>query len=670
MHKVVGIDLGTTYSAVAAYNPEDEMSVLLPDDDDPSGITPSVVGMNAGKAIVGWLAKSNAPADPRNTITEIKREMGELFTPGSLDKFNARAQFHEGDPVRVFFNGIWMLPQEISALILMRMKATAELKLREEIRDAVITVPAWFTSNQKKATEDAALLAGLYPRQLIPEPTAAAICYGLDKMDPNPHTYLVYDLGGGTFDVSIIRVKESDIQVVATSGDHRLGGADFDEAITYWAIEEARKQGVDVGANPIARAMVKYAAEDTKKILSIGMKANLVVTDPVSNRSVGLELDRPTFEKLIEELLQRSLNSVATAIQYAEERGVARAAIDNVLLVGGSTRVPKVRQLLFDYFNRDESFVKADGNPDLLVARGAALVASGFEPSPPPFDIKRRPPATLVNPDAQNIMNVTLITEHSLGVGVQEERFDPLIDRGTNIPVSKNKMYTNPEGAINVLAPVYQGEGSYVQENTLIGELHLGPMQPLPSGQHHFDVTFALDRNGLLTVTVNHINENKTYSANFRHKTTVEGDDALNTLQQRLLSMFAVVKVADIVVPPPPPPPPPPATAATSAVERHAGATSVSGTPPATSSAAPSATDGAGEGLPDGLLLALTSEVVDEYKGILRRSRKQLMRRIDTELVKAYNNFAKAVNEGRPANEIEELGDELGDAYDDARRSS
>ncbi len=253
MHKVIGIDLGTTYSAVAAYDPKEMTSVLLPDDDDKSGITPSVIGLNAGKAIVGWLAKRNAPADPRNTIIEIKREMGELFTPATLDKYNARSRWRvdpeypkstkDSDPVHVLFNDVWMLPQEISALILMRMKAIAEKKLGEEIRDAVITVPAYFTSNQKKATEDAALMAGLYPRQLIPEPTAAAICYGLDKIDPVPHTYLVYDLGGGTFDVSIIRVKESDVQVIATSGDPRLGGADFDEAITVWALDEAKKRG-------------------------------------------------------------------------------------------------------------------------------------------------------------------------------------------------------------------------------------------------------------------------------------------------------------------------------------------------------------------------------------------------------------------------------------------
>ncbi|HSU68927.1 MAG TPA: Hsp70 family protein, partial [Tepidisphaeraceae bacterium] len=509
-----------------------------------------------------------------------------------------------------------------------------------EIRDAVITVPAYFTSNQKKATEDAALMAGLYPRQLIPEPTAAAICYGLDRMDPEPHTYLVYDLGGGTFDVSIIRVKESDVQVIATSGDHRLGGGDFDDAITHWALEEARKQGLDVSANPVARAMVKYAAEDTKKLLSAGTSASLVVLDPQTNRSVGLTLERATFEKLIEDLLKRSLNSVAKAIEYSEERGVAKAAIDQVLLVGGSTRVPKVRQLLLDYFNRDESFVRADGNPDLLVARGAAIVASRFEVSPPPFDIKRKPSASLVNPDAQDVISLTLITEHSLGVGVQEERFDPLIARGTSIPVTAKKMYTNPEGAVNVVAPVYQGEGAYVQENTLIGEMRIGPMQPLPAGQHQFEVTFSLDQNGLLKVLVNHVNENKTYTADFRHKTTVEGDDALNALRQRLLAMFDPTPATAHVIPEPPVPPPmpPPPVPPPSAAAAAAAATPPLGTPaaevpavaappasdagataPATEpAAAPPAAPAAGDGLPEGLLVAITGEVIEEYRGILR----------------------------------------------------
>jgi molecular chaperone DnaK (HSP70) len=666
VHKVIGIDLGTTYSAAAAYDDDAMTSVLLPDDDDKGGLTPSVVGLMSGKAIVGMRAKRNAPADPRNTVTEIKREMGELFKPGTLDKFNARAQFREGDPVRVLFNGNWMLPQEISALILMRMKAVAERKLGEEIRDAVITVPAYFTSNQKKATEDAALMAGLHPRQLIPEPTAAAICYGLDKMDPTPHNYLVYDLGGGTFDVSIIQVKDKDVKVVATCGDPRLGGGDFDEAITFWALEEARKQGLDISNNPVARAMVRYAAEDTKKLLSAGTTAAILVSDPLTNRSIGLQLDRATFERLIGDLLKRSLKFVATAIQDAEDRGVAKAAIHNVLLVGGSTRVPKVRQLLLDYFEKDEAFVLADGNPDLLVARGAALVAHGFQPSPPPFEIKSKPSATLINPEAQDVMNVTLITEHSLGVGVQEDRFDPLIDRGTSIPVTKKKTYTNPEGAINVVAPVYQGEGSYVQENTLIGEMRMGPMQPLPSGQHQFEVTFSLDQNGLLKVMVNHINENKTYSADFHHKTTVEGDDALNTLRQRLLAMFAVAPSVDAAVPPPPPPPPPAATAQPPA---PAAATTAPPAPSAAPSATP-ATNGSGDGLPEGLLLTLTGEVKDEYKGILRRSRKQLSRHIDSDLVEAYNIFARAVNEGKPADTVQDLADDLGDAYDDARRSS
>ena len=252
MHKVIGIDLGTTYSAAAAYDPEQMSSVLLPDKDDKSGITPSVIGLRAGRAMVGWEAKRNGPADPRNTVTEIKREMGELFKPATLGRFNAHSQWREGDPVHVLFNGIWMLPQELSAVILMRMKSIAEDTLGE-IRDAVITVPAYFTSNQKKATEDAALMAGLYPRQLIPEPTAAAICYGLDRMDPNPHTYLVYDLGGGTFDVSIIHVKESDIQVIATSGDHRLGGGDFDDAITHWSLEEAGSRASTSAGTPWAR---------------------------------------------------------------------------------------------------------------------------------------------------------------------------------------------------------------------------------------------------------------------------------------------------------------------------------------------------------------------------------------------------------------------------------
>ncbi|HEY6138666.1 MAG TPA: Hsp70 family protein, partial [Thermoanaerobaculia bacterium] len=560
-HKVIGIDLGTTYSAVAAYD-DAAMTAVIIADEKGNDTTPSVVGIDpaSGLVIVGAVAKRNAAMNPSNTIIEIKREMGELFTEASIDRFNARSgldgkTFKKDDAVHVHFNNRWMLPQEISAFTLMRMASIAQQNIGQEIRDAVITVPAYFAANQRKATEDAALLAGLYPRQLIPEPTAAAICYGVDSFDSEQHVYLVYDLGGGTFDVSIIKVKESAVDVIATSGDRRLGGGDFDDALAYWALQEAKKQGLDVTNNPVARAIVKLAAEDTKIILSIATSANIIVADPVTKRAVTLTIDRPTFEQLIDTYLQRSLTWVTTALQDAAKKGIPREAIDAILLVGGSTKIPRVRQLLLEHFNRDEAFVRFDANPDQLVARGAAMLANKFEPSPPPFDIKRRPSSSLMK--AEIDIPITLITEYTLGVGVQNDEFDPLITRGTSIPVSIVKTYTNQEGAPNVIAPIYQGEGMYVYENTYIGELKIGPIQPAPAGYHQFETKMSLDQNGLLSVTVNHKNEGKTYAGDFKHKTTVGGDDALIAMRQRLVTMFQPIPVYEPAIPPPPAPPAP-----------------------------------------------------------------------------------------------------------------
>jgi Hsp70 protein len=381
----------------------------------------------------------------------------------------------------------------------------------------------------------------------------------------------------------------------------------------------------------------------------------------VSKRAVTLSLERAKFEDLVENALQRTLASVTRALQFAADKAVTREALDAVLLVGGSTRVPRVRQLLLEYFNRDDSFVRSDTNPDHVVARGAAIVARRFEPSAPPFDIKHRPDATLVSQEMQDIVSVNFITEHTLGVGVQEDKFDPLISRGTNIPVSAMKIYTNPEGATHVVAPIYQGEGTYVYENTLIGELRLGPMQPLPEGHHQFETHFALDQNGLLTVRIHHRNEDKTYAGDFRHNATVDGDDALQLLRQRLLAMFQPVPMSTPQPVPPPPPPPPtdvagPETAAAATAD-----------PPAPAQQHVVGADG----LPVDLLTALRIEIQNEFfKSVLRRTRKQLLKQIDPTLVGAYNAFAEAVNVGRPEDTLSELADALEDAYADARRSA
>jgi molecular chaperone DnaK (HSP70) len=417
----------------------------------------------------------------------------------------------------------------------MKMKDIAEQGLGAPVHDAVITVPAYFTERQKKATEEAALLAGLYPRQLIPEPTAAAICYGFDRAEDGRHVYLVYDLGGGTFDVSIIVVESESIEVVATSGNSQLGGGNFDDAIVAWA---AREAGVPLGADPGWEQRLKAAAETAKWDLSIYDETELVVPGRNGGAPVARKLDRVTFESLLGELLSGSLNAVEDALTMAEQKGVGRADLDAILLVGGSTRIPLVSRMLLEHFGRGPEFVRSDANPDTLVARGAAIVANRFAPSED-FDLARRPDAAQLNADQDDEYEITYITEHTLGVGVQDGRVDPLIPRGTNIPRRADNTYINPEDATELRCPIYQGESPYVYDNQLVGEVILTDIEPRPAGFHHFKVTFSLDINGLLDVHVKHEEGGREFQGTFEQSTQIGRAGGLADLRAELLSLYS-----------------------------------------------------------------------------------------------------------------------------------
>ncbi|HEX6862887.1 MAG TPA: Hsp70 family protein [Thermoanaerobaculia bacterium] len=661
-HRVIGIDLGTTYSAVAAFDSYTEQAeVLLNRLDGNEATTPSVVSYHSasGRVLVGRTAKQNLANEPQNTVIEIKREMGELFRPETLEKFDARGSFGEGDPVKARFAGSWLLPQEISAFILMRLKEAAEAEIGEEVRDAVITVPAYFTANQRKATEDAALLAGLYPRQLIPEPTAAAICYGVDRLDPARRVYMVYDLGGGTFDVSIIDVQEEKINVIATSGDPRLGGGDFDDAITRWAVDELRREHqIDLGNDPIARARIKYQAEMVKIRLSSFDKAELSLQEP---RPVVLTLTREKFESLIAEDLNKSFTFVEKALKAAEEKGVRREDLDGVLLVGGSTQIPKVRSLLREYFGKGKDFVRDDLDPAAVVARGAAILGYRFAPSPPPFDVQRQDQSTLVNLDAHEQVQVSLITEHSLGIGVQQQIFHKIIDQGTNIPIAKTEGgFTNAGPTDFVEVRVFQGEGAYVYDNTLIGSLQLGPMEPQGANYHQFEVTFSLDVNGLLSVMVKHLNTGKVYQARFEHRTSVDGPEALAALRAKLLRLYPPGPAAspvEIYVPPPPVP----AAAPQESLEAPAAQPAP---PPEPAAAAPANGNGAGTA---GVVQPVR-EIPESLRFVVRRSQKQLLRAADSRLLEALNALVSAINESQPEEELFDLAETVDEAYQDARQ--
>ncbi|NUP38230.1 MAG: Hsp70 family protein, partial [Streptomyces sp.] len=541
LHRVVGIDLGTTYSAVAAYHPGDYTPKILADPDFEGAVavaTPSVVRLDpaTGALEVGHRAKDAIREGPgaEGTLVEIKREMGATFTPELLELFGAQGVYAVDDPVRARLGDDWLRPQEISALVLMRMKRIAEQSLGGDIHDAVVTVPAYFTERQKKATEEAALLAGLYPRQLIPEPTAAAIAYGVDRAETERQIYLVFDLGGGTFDVSIIETREDEIEVIATAGDQRLGGGDFDDAVVEWIIRELGErlpQGIE-------KLQIKAAAETAKRELSL----RAATTVDLGGGAPVLELGRDTFEGLIQPILGRSLKQVRSALEFAEkEKGVLPEHVNAVLLVGGSTRIPQVRRMLLEHFDQDEEFVRADANPDTLVARGAAIVAHRFEATPA-FDLATRPTAER-SADEQDYA-VTLITEHTLGVGVQDGKFNKLIKRGTKIPARQVRTYTNPEQAHRIEAAIYQGEGEYIYDNTLIGTIHLDDIERRPAGYHEFEVEFRLDVNGLLGVQVTHTNTGREYQATFDQSTTIGHLDELAERRETLRQLFATVRPA------------------------------------------------------------------------------------------------------------------------------
>jgi molecular chaperone DnaK (HSP70) len=539
-HRVVGIDLGTTYSAVAAWDHEKELAEIIPNrEEGDKPTTPSVVAFDpaSGTVSVGWAAKRGLAVNPQLAITEIKREMGERFGDRAMERYGAQDRFTPTDPVHVQFAGGWRRPQEISALVLTRMKEIAEAGIGGEVKDAVITVPAYFLEIQRKATEQAARLAGMWPHRLVAEPTAAAICYGVDQYEEARRAYLVYDLGGGTFDVSIIQVEGEDIRVIATSGDHHLGGGDFDNAIVDWAVEQLGQQGLRFAPDDPARPRIKYHAEQAKVALSAQEATTLELGDVHPDAPAELTLTRRQFEDLIDVDVQRSLRKVEDAIRQAAAKGVGRDQLDAVLLVGGSTTIPKVKRMLVDYFGQGEDFVKLDLDPAAVVARGAAILARTFAPSDEPFDPRRRPRVT--SGELGEPLPIEPITEHSLGTGLEDGTCFRLIERGTAIPVSRtDRNFTNSEATDTIHVGIYQGEGKFYRDNTLIGVLVLDGLPWLPRGEHHFDLTYSLDANGLLSVRADYANSGRSWDATIDHPTLVEGEDAMWVLYEQIQQLY------------------------------------------------------------------------------------------------------------------------------------
>jgi molecular chaperone DnaK len=648
-HKVIGIDLGTTYSAVSVWDYEKKEIVVIQSAVGENTL-PSVVGLDDDlKVVVGRPAQQRRLFDPKNTIIEIKREMGVYSREPDPQRQDS------GEPRRVRFRDRDYLPQEISAFILAELKRQAEKFLGEEVHDAVITVPAYFREPQRGATEDAAAIARLNVKQLLNEPTAAAVCFGKDEDDGRTHIYAVYDLGGGTFDVSIIEVGGGNVSIVGTGGDSRLGGGDFDDRIRDWALAEIKKKhGVDLQHDEAAKARIKQVAELRKRELSATNAAVIDLPFLTAQLSVNLPITRTVFNGLIEGLLQKSLKCMDEAIESAEKtKGVKKEDIEQVLLVGGSSRIPRVRALLAEYFpHLEEKDIRSDINPDEAVSRGSALVARKHNPSETfagkEIDLVATGAITQADRDEAVSLVLQDVTSHTLGILVNEQDFHRIIPKESRIPIEMTEggfVNGGPSRSVDVL--IYQGENPIAFNNSLIGKLPIPLPEPKERGYWRFEVTFGLNSDGLLNVLVKRLNDNVSFPLKVQCSVR-SGKSQLAESSEQLSQVMAGGEKPDEEQQCAPPPPQFPPKA------EHA-------TGPRASSAATPAAAASSQPAPG----PPPAETPAEFRSIARRCYKMLEQPLDSakrlRLQEAYSRFVAAVNNGGA--DLEKLGDALDDVY-------
>ena len=482
MGKIIGIDLGTTNSCVAVME-GNQPTVIV--NSEGHRTTPSIVAFTEnGERKVGDAAKRQAVTNPKNTVFSIKRFMGESYD--QVSKEIARVPYNvvrgENNTPRVEINGKQYSPQEISAIILQKMKKTAEDYLRQEVTEAVITVPAYFSDSQRQATKDAGKIAGLDVKRIINEPTAAALAYGLDKKNKNMKV-AVYDLGGGTFDISILELGDGVFEVKSTNGDTHLGGDDFDHAIIEWLASEFASEngGMDLKKDPMALQRLKEAAEKAKIELSSqsSTEINLPYITAVDGMPKHLvkTLSRAKFEALCDDLFRRSIEPCRKALSDAH---LSASQIDEVILVGGSTRIPKVQELVKEFFGKEPN---KSVNPDEVVAVGAAIQGG------------------VLAGDVKDVLLLD-VTPLSLGIETLGGVMTKLIESNTTIPVHKDQVFsTAADNQPSVEIRVLQGERPMAKDNKQIGVFHLDGIAPAPRGIPQIEVSFDIDTNGILSVS-------------------------------------------------------------------------------------------------------------------------------------------------------------------------